>query len=46
MSARDVWPPAIIGVGFALTAYWVIFLGYGLVRLVELAVHEVAHVAG
>lgn len=38
MTVRDVWPPAIIGVGFALTAYWVILLGYGVVKLIELAV--------
>jgi len=36
MTVRDVWPPALIGVGFALTGYWVIFLGYGFVKLVEL----------
>lgn len=37
MSAREMWPSAVIGFGFALTAYWVFFLGYGLVKLVKLA---------
>jgi hypothetical protein len=32
------WPPAIIGVGFALTASWIFFLGYGFVKLMLVAV--------
>ena len=37
MTVRDIWPTAVIGVGFAFTAVWVALLGYGLVKLVELA---------
>jgi hypothetical protein len=32
------WPAAVITFGLSLTAAWVIVLGYGLVRLIELAV--------
>ena len=32
------WPAALITFGLSLTAAWVILLGYGLVRLIELAV--------
>jgi hypothetical protein len=32
------WPAAVITFGLSLTAAWVILLGYGLVRLVELAI--------
>ena len=32
------WPAAAITIGLSLTAAWVILLGYGLVRLVELAI--------
>ena len=32
------WPAAVITFGLSLTAAWVILLGYGLVRLIELAI--------
>ena len=32
------WPAAVIALGISLTTAWVILLGYGLVRLVELAI--------
>ena len=32
------WPAAVITFGISLTAAWVILLGYGLVRLVDLAI--------
>jgi len=32
------WPVVVITFGLSLTATWVILLGYGLVRLVELAI--------
>jgi len=32
-----IWPPAIIACALALTAAWVAVLGYGLVRIVGLA---------
>jgi hypothetical protein len=32
------WPQAVIPLGLSLTAAWVILLGYGLVKLVEIAV--------
>lgn len=32
------WPAAVITFGVSLTAAWVILLGYGLVRLIELAI--------
>ena len=35
---REIWPAAVITVGIGLTAACVILLGYGLVRLVELAI--------
>jgi hypothetical protein len=35
---REIWPAAVITFGLSLTAAWVILLGYGLVRLVELAI--------
>ena len=33
-----IWPVAVIGFAFGLTAAWIWFLGYGLVKLVELAI--------
>ena len=32
------WPAAVITFGIGLTVAWVMLLGYGLVRLVELAI--------
>jgi hypothetical protein len=32
------WPKAVITFGLVLTAAWMCFLGYGLVKLVELAI--------
>jgi hypothetical protein len=32
---QHVWLPAVIGMGFVMTAAWISFLGYGLFRLVE-----------
>jgi hypothetical protein len=32
------WPQAVITLGLSLTAAWVILLGYGLVKLIEIAV--------
>jgi hypothetical protein len=32
------WAAAIVTFGISLTAGWIILLGYGLVRLVELAI--------
>ena len=32
------WPQAVIMFGLSLTAAWVILLGYGLVKLIEIAV--------
>ena len=32
------WPAALITFGLSLTAAWVILLGYGLVRLIGLAI--------
>jgi hypothetical protein len=32
------WPAAVVTLGISLTAAWVMLLGYGLVRLIELAI--------
>jgi hypothetical protein len=32
------WPQAVITFGLGITAAWVILLGYGLVKLIEIAV--------
>ena len=32
------WPVAVITFGLSITAAWVILLGYGLVKLIEIAV--------
>jgi len=32
------WPAAVITLGMGLTAAWVILLGYGLVKLIKLAI--------
>jgi len=36
--AHQIWPTAAIGFGLGLTAMWVCFLGYGLVKIVELMI--------
>ena len=33
-----VWPVAVIGFGLALTAAWICLLGYGLVKIIEMAI--------
>ena len=35
---EPLWPAVVVVCGLSLTATWVILLGYGLVRLVELAI--------
>jgi hypothetical protein len=35
---RQIWPTAVIAFGLGLTAAWICFLGYGLVKLVELMI--------
>ena len=35
---RRIWPAAAIAFGLGLTAAWMCFLGYGLVKLVEIAI--------
>lgn len=36
---RDpLWPAAVVTLGVGLTAAWVILLGYGLIKIIELAV--------
>ena len=32
------WPKAVIGFGLALTAAWMCLLGYGLVKIIEMAI--------
>ena len=32
------WPAAVVTLGISLTAAWVMLLGYGLVKLIELAI--------
>ena len=35
---RDpIWPAAAVTLGLGLTAAWVILLGYGLIKIIELA---------
>ena len=36
--SRRVWPTGVIAFGIGLTAAWMCLLGYGLVKLVELAI--------
>jgi hypothetical protein len=33
-----IWPVAVIGFGLALTAAWMCLLGYGLVKIIEMAI--------
>ncbi len=35
---HPIWPKVVIAFGLGLTVAWVILLGYGLVKLVELAI--------
>ena len=35
---RQIWPKAVIAFGLGLTAAWICFLGYGLVKLIELLI--------
>jgi hypothetical protein len=37
-SRHPIWPAAAITFGLSLTVSWMILLGYGLVRLIELAI--------
>jgi hypothetical protein len=38
MTFRRIWAPAVITFGFGLTAAWIGILGYGLFKLIELAI--------
>jgi hypothetical protein len=38
LPVRRIWPTAVIAFGLGLTAAWICFLGYGLVKLVELMI--------
>jgi hypothetical protein len=33
-----IWPQAVVGLGLGVTSVWICFLGYGLVRLIELLI--------
>ena len=33
-----IWPVAVIAFGLALTAAWMCLLGYGLVKIIEMAI--------
>ena len=35
---HQIWPPAVMACGLALTAAWVSLLGYGLVSLIEFVI--------
>lgn len=35
---RPFWPRVVVTVGLGLTVAWVILLGYGFIRLIELAI--------
>ena len=37
-SRQPIWPAAVITFGISLTVSWMILLGYGLIRLIELAI--------
>jgi hypothetical protein len=39
---QRVWPEAAIGVGLGLNVVWTFFLGYGLIKLLHLAILEIA----
>ena len=36
-SIRRIWAPAVIAISLVLTVAWIILLGYGLFKLMELA---------
>jgi hypothetical protein len=38
LPVHQIWPTAVIAFGLGLTAAWICFLGYGLVKLVELVI--------
>jgi hypothetical protein len=38
MMIRRIWPTATIALGLGLTAAWVGLLGYGLYKLIDLAI--------
>jgi hypothetical protein len=38
LSVHEIWPTAVIGFGLGLTAVWICFLGYGLVKIIELLI--------
>jgi hypothetical protein len=38
VSVHQIWPKAVIWIGVGLTAVWICFLGYGLIKLVELVI--------
>ena len=35
---RRIWPQAVIAFGLVFTAAWICFLGYGIVKLIEMAI--------
>ena len=35
---QRIWPIAVLVIGVELTAAWICFLGYGLVKLVQLVI--------
>jgi hypothetical protein len=35
---NSIWPIAVITFGLSLTAAWIGLLGYGLIKLIELAI--------
>ena len=37
-SNDEIWPAAVIVVGLSLSVAWVIFLGYGLFKIIEAAI--------
>ena len=39
---QRVWPEAAVGVRLGLSVVWTFFLGYGLIKLVRLAILEIA----
>ena len=35
---RRIWPQAVIVFGLGITAAWICLLGYGIVKLIEMAI--------
>ena len=35
---RRIWPQTVVGLGLSLSVAWTFFLGYGLVKLITLAI--------